>query len=71
MRMAGEIPTAEGYGTLITGNVCKIETKRVGGVTSVPTFLVAGQYVVSGAQPPDLWAKVIAELTPPAESKLN
>ncbi|TAG16512.1 MAG: DsbA family oxidoreductase [Rhodobacterales bacterium] len=44
---------------------------RAKGVNAVPTFLVAQQYVVSGAQPPDLWAKVIAELTPPAESKLN
>jgi predicted DsbA family dithiol-disulfide isomerase len=32
------------------------------GVTAVPTFLIAQQYVVSGAQPPDVWAKVIAEL---------
>ncbi|MGR3434309.1 MAG: DsbA family oxidoreductase [Shimia sp.] len=33
------------------------------GVTSVPTFIVAGQHAVPGAQPPDLWLKVIAELT--------
>ena len=33
------------------------------GVNSVPTFLVAQQYVVSGAQPVEVWAKVIAELT--------
>ncbi len=32
------------------------------GVNSVPTFLIARQYVLSGAQPPDLWAKVIADL---------
>lgn len=44
---------------------------RSKGVNAVPTFLVAQQYVVSGAQGPDLWARVIAELTPPAESKLN
>lgn len=44
---------------------------RSKGVNAVPTFLVAQQYVVSGAQPPELWAKVIAELTPPAEGKLN
>lgn len=36
---------------------------RAKGVTAVPTFLVAQQYVVSGAQPPEVWAKVIAELT--------
>ncbi|MGZ2257859.1 DsbA family oxidoreductase [Roseobacter sp. A03A-229] len=33
------------------------------GVTSVPTFIVAGQHAVPGAQPPELWAKVISELT--------
>ncbi|MHA6345487.1 DsbA family oxidoreductase [Roseivivax sp. CAU 1761] len=32
------------------------------GVTSVPTFIVAGQHAVPGAQPPELWIKVIAEL---------
>ena len=32
------------------------------GITSVPTFIVAGQHVVQGAQPPDLWQQVIAEL---------
>jgi len=36
---------------------------RAKGVNSVPTFLVAQQYVVSGAQPPEVWDKVIAELT--------
>jgi predicted DsbA family dithiol-disulfide isomerase len=35
---------------------------RAKGVTSVPTFLIAQQYVVSGAQPPELWGKVIADL---------
>lgn len=32
------------------------------GVNSVPTFVVNGKYVVSGAQPPELWAKVISEM---------
>lgn len=32
------------------------------GVTAVPTFLIAQQYVLSGAQPPALWAQVIADL---------
>ncbi|MCU0827149.1 MAG: DsbA family oxidoreductase [Tabrizicola sp.] len=32
------------------------------GVNSVPTFLIAQQYVVSGAQPPETWGKVIEEL---------
>jgi predicted DsbA family dithiol-disulfide isomerase len=35
---------------------------RQKGVTSVPTFLIAQQYVVTGAQPPDLWSKIIADL---------
>ena len=35
---------------------------RAKGVNSVPTFLVAQQYVVTGAQPPELWGQVIAEL---------
>lgn len=33
------------------------------GVNAVPTFLIAQQYVVSGAQPPETWAKVIEELS--------
>ncbi|NHB77305.1 DsbA family oxidoreductase [Rhodobacter calidifons] len=32
------------------------------GVTAVPTFLVAQHHVVSGAQPPEIWGKVIEEL---------
>lgn len=35
---------------------------RAKGVNSVPTFLVAQQHVVTGAQPPELWAQVIEEL---------
>lgn len=35
---------------------------RQKGVTAVPTFLIARQYVVSGAQPPQMWAQVIADL---------
>ncbi|MCH2078396.1 MAG: DsbA family oxidoreductase [Rhodobacteraceae bacterium] len=33
------------------------------GITGVPTFIVAQKHAVPGAQPPDLWAKVIAELS--------
>jgi len=33
------------------------------GVTAVPTFLVARQYVVQGAQPPEVWGQIIEELT--------
>jgi len=32
------------------------------GITSVPTFIVAGQHAVPGAQPPELWEKVIREV---------
>lgn len=32
------------------------------GINSVPTFIVAGQHAVPGAQPPELWARVISEL---------
>ncbi len=35
---------------------------RSKGVTAVPTYLIAQQYVVSGAQPPEVWAEVIEEL---------
>jgi predicted DsbA family dithiol-disulfide isomerase len=33
------------------------------GISSVPTFIVANQHAVPGAQSPELWTKVIAELT--------
>ena len=32
------------------------------GINSVPTFIVGGKHAVPGAQPPELWAKVIEEL---------
>lgn len=32
------------------------------GVTSVPTFIVANQHAVPGAQPPELWKQVIEEI---------
>ena len=35
---------------------------RSRGVTGVPTFVVASQHVVPGAQPPELWARVMEEL---------
>ncbi|MFN3147871.1 MAG: DsbA family oxidoreductase [Paracoccaceae bacterium] len=35
---------------------------REHGVTGVPTFVVAQRHAVPGAQPPELWAKVIAEI---------
>ncbi|RKT34138.1 putative DsbA family dithiol-disulfide isomerase [Roseovarius halotolerans] len=33
------------------------------GVSSVPTFIVAGQHAVPGAQPPELWLQVIDDIT--------
>lgn len=32
------------------------------GVTSVPTFIVANQHAVPGAQSPEMWAQVIADI---------
>lgn len=32
------------------------------GVTSVPTFIVAGQHAVPGAQPSEMWVRVIQEI---------
>lgn len=32
------------------------------GVSSVPTYIVANQHAVPGAQPPELWAKVIDDI---------
>jgi predicted DsbA family dithiol-disulfide isomerase len=36
---------------------------RKRGVTGVPTFIVANQHVVQGAQPSELWDQVIGEIT--------
>ncbi|MGI9393765.1 MAG: DsbA family oxidoreductase, partial [Boseongicola sp.] len=38
------------------------------GVTGVPTFVVANQHVVPGAQLPELWLRVIDELVEHAEA---
>lgn len=38
---------------------------RARGINSVPTFIVANQHVISGAQPASLWQQVIEELLPP------
>lgn len=42
---------------------------RARGVTGVPTFIVAGQHVVPGAQPPELWTRLIDEITGQLEEK--
>lgn len=39
------------------------------GVNSVPTFIVAGQHAVPGAQPPELWLKVIDEIAQQAAAE--
>ncbi len=36
---------------------------RTRGVSAVPTFVIDNKYVLSGAQPPELWGKAIAEVT--------
>lgn len=41
---------------------------RSRGVTGVPTFVIANQHVVVGAQPPDLWLQVIDELAEQAKA---
>ena len=38
------------------------------GVNSVPTYIVAGKHAVPGAQPPELWGKVIREITEAIEA---
>ena len=44
------------------------EDARRKGVNSVPTFLIAQRYVVSGAQPPEVWGNVIRELVEKTKS---
>ena len=41
---------------------------RERGVTGVPTFVLANQHVVPGAQPPELWQKVIDEIVDQARA---
>ncbi len=38
------------------------EEARAMGVDGVPTFLIGGRYVVTGAQPADLWARLAQDL---------
>jgi predicted DsbA family dithiol-disulfide isomerase len=32
------------------------------GVTGVPTFILGNRYVITGAQPPEVWTRIVAEL---------
>lgn len=38
------------------------------GVTGVPTFILDGRYVLTGAQPPEFWVRVIDELAAAADA---
>ena len=40
----------------------KDSAAREMGINSVPTFIVAGQHAVPGAQPPELWQRVIDDV---------
>lgn len=42
---------------------------RSRGINAVPTFLLANQYVLTGAQPVDLWTKVISEMAMPGATE--
>ena len=42
------------------------EHARARGVRAVPTFIIANSHVIEGAQPTDLWLRVIDELAAPA-----
>ena len=41
------------------------------GVTGVPCFIVGGKYVLQGAQPPEVWVKVIEELAAAAKQQAD
>ncbi|MEY4982014.1 MAG: hypothetical protein RIR62_280 [Pseudomonadota bacterium] len=68
-RLAGEVGMdAAAVARLLAGDAdaddiaARDTDARRKGVTAVPTFLIAQQYVVSGAQPPEMWRDVIDEL---------
>lgn len=44
------------------------EEGRAMGVTGVPTFVLGGKYVLTGAQPPEIWARVIEDLRAAAKA---
>jgi predicted DsbA family dithiol-disulfide isomerase len=44
------------------------EDARAKGVTAVPSFLIAQQYMVAGSQPPEIWAQIITELAEKARA---
>ncbi|TFL19031.1 DsbA family oxidoreductase [Jannaschia formosa] len=42
---------------------------RARGVRGVPTFVIAGQHVLSGAQPPEIWAQIADEIAEQLRSR--
>lgn len=42
--------------------LAEAEEARRMGVTGVPTFILGGHYVVTGAQPPEVWTRVMDEI---------
>lgn len=70
LRAAAEAAGMDGAATarLLEGDVDRAEVRaeaeegRAMGVTGVPTFLLGGKYVLTGAQPAETWEKVIEEL---------
>jgi predicted DsbA family dithiol-disulfide isomerase len=78
LRAAAEEAGLDGaaIATLLAGDADRAEVRaevaaaQDMGVTGVPTFVIAGQYVLSGAQPVEVWEDVIRQLeaaTPGAE----
>jgi predicted DsbA family dithiol-disulfide isomerase len=52
--LAGDADRAEVAG--------EVEAAREMGVTGVPTFIIAGEYALSGAQPVEVWEDVIGQI---------
>jgi predicted DsbA family dithiol-disulfide isomerase len=48
--------------------LAEAEEVRAMGVAGVPTFILAGRYAISGAQPPDFWADLIGRIESAAAS---
>ena len=55
-------------GRLLAGDADRAEVRAEAraaaelGITGVPTFIVGGRYAVSGAQPPEVWTRLMGEL---------
>lgn len=70
LRAAAEAAGMDGDAVerLLAGDADRAEVRaeaeegRAMGVTGVPTFLLGGTYALTGAQPPETWARVIEEL---------